>query len=178
MRQSVLADKLGLGKRPAGVGLKEVFIVALIASIGLTVALFVTGQAFANDAGLERDAKFGALLSVFSGVLAFACAKLLGVGGKSAERLASMSKAERFSEIFFKAERRRYVEAKAMAEASRAAADAAIASNRKFATMITDLHDEVRTLKRRIQQLESALPDGVASAMDFVTLAHDAKKNA
>jgi hypothetical protein len=174
----VLADKLGLGKRPAGVGLKEVFIVALIASIGLTVALFVTGQAFANDAGLERDAKFGALLSVFSGVLAFACAKLLGVGGKSDERLASMSKAERFSEIFFKAERRRYVEAKAMAEASRAAADAAIASNRKFATMITDLHDEVRTLKRRIQQLESALPDGVASAMDFVTLAHDAKKNA
>jgi hypothetical protein len=173
----VLADKLGLGKRPAGVGVKEVFIVALIASIGLTVALFVTGQAFATDAGLERDAKLGALLSMFSAVLAFAFAKLLGVGGKSDERLANMSKADRFSEIFFKAERRQYVEAKAMADASKAAADAAIASNRKFANMITDLHDEVRTLKRRIQQLESALPDGVASAMDFVALT-EAKKDA
>jgi hypothetical protein len=156
---------------------KEVFIVALIASIGLTVALFVTGQAFATDAGLERDAKLGALLSMFSAVLAFAFAKLLGVGGKSDERLANMSKADRFSEIFFKAERRQYVEAKAMADASKAAADAAIASNRKFANMITDLHDEVRTLKRRIQQLESALPDGVASAMDFVALT-EAKKDA
>lgn len=50
-------------------GVKELFIVALIAAVGLTVALFVTGEAFAADKGLERDAKLGALLSVFCGVL-------------------------------------------------------------------------------------------------------------
>ena len=154
--QSVLAQKLGLGERPKGVGVKEVFIVAIIASIGLTVALFVTGQAFKTDAGLERDAKLGALLSILSGVVAFGMAKLLGVGGgKSDERLANMSKAERFSEVFFKAERRHYIEAKAMGDASKAAADAAIKSNRKFAGMISELHEEVRALKRHIRQIEA-----------------------
>lgn len=153
--KQILADKLGLGSRPEGVGVKELFIVGIIASIGLTVALFVTGQAFATDAGLERDAKLGALLSIFCGVLAVGLAKLMGVGGgESDDVLANMSRSEQFSNIFFKADRRAFIEQKALADAHFTAAESAIETNKRFATIITELHEEVRELKKRIHQLE------------------------
>ena len=42
---SIIAANIGF-PRPEGVGLRELFVVSLVASIGLTVALFVTGEAF------------------------------------------------------------------------------------------------------------------------------------
>lgn len=45
---SQLAHVAG-AKRPDGVGLSELLVVACVAAIGLTVALFVTGEAFQAD---------------------------------------------------------------------------------------------------------------------------------
>ena len=49
-------------KLPVGVTYSDVFMVAFIASMGLTVALFVAGEAFTNPE-LKDQAKMGALLS-------------------------------------------------------------------------------------------------------------------
>jgi NhaA family Na+:H+ antiporter len=54
---------------PAGLGLRHLFMVGLIASIGLTVALFVTDAAF-EDEGLKGEAKMGALCSALNGIIA------------------------------------------------------------------------------------------------------------
>ena len=78
---SLFAEAIGFPRSDA-VGVKEVLVVSVVASIGLTVALFVTGEAFQADAGLMRDAKFGCLLSIVAGPAAFAMGKVLGVGGK------------------------------------------------------------------------------------------------
>jgi len=48
----------------------HVVMVASMASIGLTVALFVAGEAFKKTPALEGEAKFGALLS---GLMGFVC---------------------------------------------------------------------------------------------------------
>lgn len=52
---------------PAGVGKVELMMLSLVASIGLTVALFVSGEAFGRgeqvSASLESQSKMGALLS-------------------------------------------------------------------------------------------------------------------
>ena len=52
---------------PKGMDIKDLFIASLIAGIGLTVSLFIAGQAF-PDAALSDPAKMGA---IFSGGLAF-----------------------------------------------------------------------------------------------------------
>lgn len=65
-----LAMKLGF-PLPKGMGLRAVVVTGLIAGMGLTVALFVAGEAFSGTPQLE--AKMGALLS---GLLAFAALAL------------------------------------------------------------------------------------------------------
>jgi Na+/H+ antiporter NhaA len=50
---------------------KELVMVSLIASVGLTVALFVSDAAF-DDEGLKSEAKMGALLSALNGIVALA----------------------------------------------------------------------------------------------------------
>ncbi len=62
---------------PAGIGLKDLVVTAMIAGLGLTVALFVSNQAFADPA-MQGAAKMGALLSVLAGVSAWAISKLAG----------------------------------------------------------------------------------------------------
>ncbi len=56
-----LADKMGF-KKPRGMKTKDVFIIGIIGSLGLTVALFVADVGF-NDLKLRGLAKMGALLS-------------------------------------------------------------------------------------------------------------------
>ncbi len=63
---------------PEGMGLKEVFVVGIIAGLGLTVALFVAGVAF-TDLEVQGAAKMGALMSGGCGILAFVVARLLGI---------------------------------------------------------------------------------------------------
>jgi Na+:H+ antiporter, NhaA family len=60
---SLLGGKIGYPP-PPGIGVKETFMVGFIASLGLTVALFVAGVAFPNSPRLEGEAKMGALLSI------------------------------------------------------------------------------------------------------------------
>ena len=59
---SYIGELLGL-KIPQGMGHKHIFVVAIIAGIGLTVALFIAGIAF-MDPELEGAGKMGALFSI------------------------------------------------------------------------------------------------------------------
>ena len=72
-----------LGKRlgyplPSRVGWKELVLVGLIAGIGLTVALFVAGEAF-TDPAHQGAAKMGALMSAGCAVLALAAGRIMNV---------------------------------------------------------------------------------------------------
>eukprot|EP00946_MAST-07B_sp_MAST-7B-sp1_P002607 g2607.t1 len=61
---------------PRGMGMREIWLLGFVASIGLTVALFVAGEAFRSNIVLQKEAKMGALLSVFSGVIAIVCSSI------------------------------------------------------------------------------------------------------
>ena len=63
---------------PKGMNLKDLLIVGIISGLGLTVALFVVGEAYTN-VQLVGAAKMGALLSILSGLIAFILAKLLKI---------------------------------------------------------------------------------------------------
>ena len=74
---------------PRGMEMSDVWLLGFIAAIGLTVALFVAGEAFREQPVLMAEAKMGALLSVLVGVAAVAIGKTCGkqcitpVGGGS-----------------------------------------------------------------------------------------------
>ena len=63
---------------PRGMAMADVWLLGFIAAIGLTVALFVAGEAFRNSPSLQAEAKMGALLSVLVGVVAVAIGKTCG----------------------------------------------------------------------------------------------------
>ncbi len=77
----VLFTKLGqrfLGlKLPQGIGMPEIFVMGIIASIGFTVALFMSTAAFAPSDPELPTVKMGALLSFVSAILAWIAARLL-----------------------------------------------------------------------------------------------------
>ena len=74
---SYLAHRAGF-QLPSGMNVRQLVVTSVIAGLGLTVALFVSGQAFADET-LQGGAKMGALLSVLAAPLAFALAIVLGV---------------------------------------------------------------------------------------------------
>ena len=74
---SYLAERAGF-PLPKGMNLRHLIVTSVIAGLGLTVALFVSGQAF-TDASIQGAAKMGALLSVLAGVFAAIVAGVLGV---------------------------------------------------------------------------------------------------
>lgn len=63
---------------PKRVGNKELVLVGMIAGIGLTVALFVAGEAFTESA-IQGAAKMGALLSAGCAVLAIVAGRILKI---------------------------------------------------------------------------------------------------
>lgn len=73
---------------PTGMKHKELFVIGLVASIGLTVALFVAGVAF-TDVSLQGAAKMGALFSIGSVIISLAAGNLLGIKRKTVERQIS-----------------------------------------------------------------------------------------
>ena len=79
-----LATLLGF-PLPKGMKHKELFVAGLIASMGLTVALFFAGVAF-TDLSIQGAAKMGALFSAGSVVISFTAGKLLEIKRKTAER--------------------------------------------------------------------------------------------
>lgn len=92
---SYLAVRAGF-QLPSGMNMRHLVVTSAIAGLGLTVALFVSGQAF-TEAGIQGAAKMGALLSVLSGPLALVVAMVLGVSkirvglGKSTRRIGRVT---------------------------------------------------------------------------------------
>jgi len=74
---ATLGAKLGF-PLPDGMNARSLIVVGVAASLGLTVALFVSNVAFA-DPGLQGAAKMGALLSAVGGPLAILVSRLLKV---------------------------------------------------------------------------------------------------
>lgn len=72
-----LGERLGY-PLPPWVRLKELLLVGVIAGIGMTVALFVAGEAF-SDPATQGAAKMGALFSAACAPLAVGLGRLMGV---------------------------------------------------------------------------------------------------
>jgi NhaA family Na+:H+ antiporter len=73
----LLAERMGF-ELPQGMSRIDLAAAGFIASIGLTVALFVAGAAYLEP-GLQGQAKMGALLSGGLGLVAVALGRLLGL---------------------------------------------------------------------------------------------------
>ncbi|MBA3837421.1 MAG: Na(+)/H(+) antiporter NhaA, partial [Zymomonas sp.] len=68
----VLAERLGIARRPRGVRWAQIYGVALLAGIGFTMSLFIGGLAFPGNAMLEAELKIGVLTgSVLSALTGF-----------------------------------------------------------------------------------------------------------
>ncbi len=78
---SAIAEKMG-SPLPTGMNHKSLFVAGLIAGLGLTVALFVSGEAYTNPT-LQGAAKMGALFSAFALVLAMIAGKILKIEKKN-----------------------------------------------------------------------------------------------
>ena len=74
---SWIGVKLGF-PLPEGMGIKHLLVAAIIAGLGLTVALYVAGKAY-EDPAFQDPAKMGAVLSAGAGVIAFIVGRLLKV---------------------------------------------------------------------------------------------------
>ncbi len=61
-----------------GMGTKHLLVAAIIAGLGLTVALFVAGKAY-DDPAFQDPAKMGAVLSAGAAIIAFIVGRLLKV---------------------------------------------------------------------------------------------------
>ena len=66
---------------PTGMGIKELIVAAIIAGLGLTVALFVAGEAFGTAAAADYlgPAKMGAVFSAGTALVAIVVAKIFGI---------------------------------------------------------------------------------------------------
>lgn len=75
---SFIGDKLGF-KLPEGMNLATLIVAAMVAGLGLTVALFVAGQAFPNGSMEQGAAKMGAVFSGGIALLAFLFGKIFRI---------------------------------------------------------------------------------------------------
>ncbi len=73
----MVANLIGF-KLPQGMDFKSVVVAGVIAGLGLTVALFVSGEAYVEPS-LQGAAKMGALLSVIAAPIAFILGKMFKV---------------------------------------------------------------------------------------------------
>ena len=64
---------------PTGMNMRHLFVAGIVAGLGLTVALFVAGQAFKLDMGHQGSAKMGALFSAAIAIVALIVGRALGV---------------------------------------------------------------------------------------------------
>jgi len=75
---SGLGNALGF-KYPEGMGFKHIIVAATVAGIGLTVALFVAGEAYPGTSPFQGPAKMGALFSAGAAGLAFVLGRMWNV---------------------------------------------------------------------------------------------------
>ena len=74
-----VAEKVFKLEMPKGMGYRHIITLGTIASIGFTVALFVSTAAFTIPGPIQDSVKMGALLSFFGALIAFIVAKALGI---------------------------------------------------------------------------------------------------
>ena len=74
---SWVADKAGF-PLPEGMEVKHLLVAAIIAGLGLTVALFVAGKAY-EDPVFQDPARMGAVFSASAAVVAFIVGRILRV---------------------------------------------------------------------------------------------------
>ncbi len=74
-----VSEKVFKLEMPKGMGYRHIVTLGTVASIGFTVALFVSTAAFKVPGPIQDSVKMGALLSFFGAVAAFIVAKALGV---------------------------------------------------------------------------------------------------
>ncbi|MCA9123133.1 MAG: Na+/H+ antiporter NhaA [Planctomycetales bacterium] len=74
-----IAEKVLKLEVPKGMGYRHIITLGTIASIGFTVALFVSTAAFKDPGPVQDSVKMGALLSFLGALVAFIVAKALGV---------------------------------------------------------------------------------------------------
>lgn len=79
---ALLARKIGF-PLPAGMSVGHLVVTSAVAGLGLTVALFVCGQAFISPS-LQAAAKMGAVFSVTAALVAFGLKAALRVGSEDA----------------------------------------------------------------------------------------------
>jgi NhaA family Na+:H+ antiporter len=70
---------------PSGMRIKHLFTASIVAGLGLTVALFVAGQAFPPGSQYAGPAKMGAVFSAVGGLLAFIVGRALGIRPDSSD---------------------------------------------------------------------------------------------
>ncbi|EOD06179.1 Na+/H+ antiporter [Emiliania huxleyi CCMP1516] len=70
-----LAHRFGVARLPGSMRVTDLLMVGIIAAVGLTVALFISGEAFTDEA-LAGEAKMGSLLSICMGAVALALGQL------------------------------------------------------------------------------------------------------
>ncbi len=75
---SAIGNALGF-KYPEGMSGRHVLVAGVIAGMGLTVALFVAGEAFPGESVFQGPAKMGALGSAAAALLAFGLGRILKV---------------------------------------------------------------------------------------------------
>jgi len=76
---TLIAEKLLGLEKPAGMGYRHIAVLAMVAGIGFTVALFVSVAAFRQPGFIQDSVKMGALLSFIAAPLAVLMARLLGI---------------------------------------------------------------------------------------------------
>ncbi len=64
---------------PTGMNVRHLVVAGVVAGLGLTVALFVAGQAFKIDIDAQGAAKMGALFSGGIAIIALVLGRILGV---------------------------------------------------------------------------------------------------
>jgi NhaA family Na+:H+ antiporter len=87
---SIVASQLGF-PRPNKMGKRELFLAGVVASLGLTVALFVAGAAFV-DIEIQNAAKMGALFSSFVAIIAIILGRVLNIKRETGVRASAHSK--------------------------------------------------------------------------------------
>lgn len=75
---SVAGHAMGF-RLPQGMGIRHLVMAGLIAALGLTVALFVAGEAYPGSSVWQGPAKMGAVFSAVAGILAVVLAPLMGI---------------------------------------------------------------------------------------------------
>jgi Na+/H+ antiporter NhaA len=83
---------------PLGIRTRHIRMIGLIASLGLTVALFVSDVAFTDDA-LKDDARLGALLSGFVGFACYAISTKFDFAAEDVEKEVQAQIAEEMKEM-------------------------------------------------------------------------------